>query len=278
MSSSMKVDAFVRGIRSLQFAPNLNERKKFLNVLKDAFASDCLRDIANLLDGNFISARGGSILNFPSIGALVSCPKMMCLLDDASSNSNLQRNLSHELSHIVARLECIAYSKDMQAIWAQKKRSVSKSLQLFVQNIKNKWKRFLTMSEILKERNQLEKEIRLYITKDRKKYFVSAHSRWLKAMNYIFSTRNTKKYSTELDNDRDIQVTRMIDLDALEDAHKQTSLRVPKCVSRVLSSSDCNQIRKMDFRRQQQIKKVLRKTLVGRGDLLVGGEKEPRKF
>lgn len=283
MPATLRIQVFCQAVRSMdQAAASVHgkQSKALVDAFKDAFASELLWEVANHLDGN-MNLQDDPGDNFPSVATLGTDPIMqqMVLTERQTSNAILKQNIQYELSDLIARLKCIADSKDLRPVWALKRRSLREALCKLVGKVAKEWGASVDSAVVEKQRRALKSEVKSHIKKDRKKYFVGVHSRWRKGLNFIYSTKNSPRFSTELTGTLNkFHAARLIELEIPEGREKRSSesMRFATCVTNIISSTECKKMRKAEKERMKQLENIYKTTVLSRGDLLQGKSHEPR--
>jgi hypothetical protein len=111
-----------------------------------------------------------------------------------------------------------------------------------VNELKNQWLSVIDDNVEKKARVELNRAVRQYIRKDRKKFLQKIHQRWRKGLNYIHSASNLSKYGG--DSKCSVEVVRLIECDGLNSngEGRRMSMRVKVPEKKTLSAGESTQL------------------------------------
>lgn len=217
-----------------------SEDKTLLGVTMDVFIQHLIWEVSNILEGR-LNIRNTEDLRevFPTLVSIAGDAKLKQVAIDAGSNG------SDALSKLLARLECIASSRDLNPtpLHLGLRRDVRKTLHKMVANLKKEWAEFISEDVIQQEVRVLEEEVLNHL---KKTYGSPVHpflrvrtaSRWRKGLLHVCSYRNTDKYKQ---SDGFCGPTvRLCEMETLEYTKKSRAIAPSKTIA---SQEDCRIMR-----------------------------------
>eukprot|EP00584_Thalassiosira_punctigera_P002165 CAMPEP_0172532044 /NCGR_PEP_ID=MMETSP1067-20121228/5238_1 /TAXON_ID=265564 ORGANISM="Thalassiosira punctigera, Strain Tpunct2005C2" /NCGR_SAMPLE_ID=MMETSP1067 /ASSEMBLY_ACC=CAM_ASM_000444 /LENGTH=1180 /DNA_ID=CAMNT_0013316505 /DNA_START=11 /DNA_END=3553 /DNA_ORIENTATION=+ len=169
------------------------EDELLLGVTLDIFTAHLLWEVSNVLDGR-LNVRNTEDLTdvFPTLKAITLSSELKQISGGADGNK--------ALSKLLARLECVANSKDLNKgpMPLSLRRAVRKTLRKTVATLKKDWAEIVSEEDTREEVQMLEKEVLNHLKETYGfPYIKRSHSRWRKGLLYVCSYRNTEKYKDD---------------------------------------------------------------------------------
>jgi len=198
-----------------------------LDIALDTFTQHLLWEVANVLDGN-LNMHNTEDLNavFPTLGAIAVSSKLKQMAGGTGEDGR------DALSKLLARLECVANSRDLnpRSRPLSSRHAVRKLLLKMVATLEKDWAEIISKEERLKEVQRVEVEVLKHL---RNKYgyptFVKSASRWRKGLLYVCSYRNRDKYREGIELCG--PTIRLCEMETLEYTEKSRAIEPSKTIT-----------------------------------------------
>lgn len=189
----VQLKCYVRSIRALAQKESQAD-VEVCQAVNDCLINDFLWDVSNYSKGRMKVER--SIDRSPTSRNLLVDETLCRLVDESIANDALRKALTPQLTSLLAGLRCVADSKDFMPWWNpfSRKHGVRKSMRETLAPLEVQWRHVLDDKELKEQQQTIERDARLYIRKERKKFWLRRRGRWRAALKYLFSPKNENRY------------------------------------------------------------------------------------
>eukprot|EP00934_Nitzschia_sp_Nitz4_P000790 Nitzschia sp. Nitz4//scaffold275_size25065//13806//17666//NITZ4_008334-RA/size25065-processed-gene-0.4-mRNA-1//1//CDS//3329545303//790//frame0 len=255
-----RLDCYVNCLEKLANDVTNEYLSTVVSVSRDCIVCDFLVDISTYYHGRFKVeaplARSRTLLE------LSNHEKLGRLIDDVLANTDdpgLKEVIGRELANLVASLRCCATSLDLRPWWnpLSRKFSASKAMREAVTALEVKWVNILVEEKEIQEvQRTIQQEVKMYIKKGRKKFWLRARGRYRAALEHIHAPSNIERYPPHPDIGP--TSTRIRDEHTIRSGD---SRKRKKCVTKALSPDEVNAVCADSERRVSYAKRVHKTTV-----------------